>query len=120
MSVPPYFTPDSDTPPLAPETERRVVAEEVATVYATLRSAVFAGAILAVVVAAVFFFHAGETSALAWLALFAVGKLRYPRIGAYFADPDPSRRSAYWSRSVTRELYVTSAIWGLAPWMVLP
>jgi signal transduction histidine kinase/CheY-like chemotaxis protein len=120
MASSPFFVSEGDEPDLPPELERRVVAEEVATVYATLRGAVFAGVTLAAVMAAYFFLHLGSTSAIVWFAIFAAGKLRYPRVGAYYADAAPARRSVYWSRSVTRDLCVTSVIWGLAPWLLLP
>jgi signal transduction histidine kinase len=103
-----------------PDLETRVGAEQVATLYATIRGAVLTGSVMAVIIATLYYLQTGSGGALAWLAIFAAGKLRYPRIAAYFSDPRRAERSAHWGSVVTRELYVTSAIWGLAPWMLLP
>jgi len=103
-----------------PDLEARVEAEQVATLYATIRGAVAAGTAMAAIIATAYYLETGSTSILAWLGIFAAGKLRYPRIAAYFDDPRPAERSRHWSSVVTRELTITSAIWGLAPWMLLP
>jgi signal transduction histidine kinase len=62
----------------------------------------------------------GSHAILLWLALHLAGKLRYPVIAAYFKDPHAAERSRHWARVATRELLLTSSIWGLAPWLLLP
>lgn len=92
-----------------------------ATVFATLPSAVAAGLLLATVVAGTALFLQGVTAGLlVWYGAHIVQKLRYPRLAAYFSDPQAAERSHHWGRVVTRDLAASSAVWGLAPWMLLP
>lgn len=103
-----------------PDLDARVGAEQVATLYRTIRGAVATGTVMATVIATAYYLETGSVGALAWLAIFFAGKLRYPRIAAYFKDRRPGERSGHWASVITRELYLTSSIWGLAPWMLLP
>ena len=104
-----------------PATDPRVEREQVATVYATLPSATAADVLLAVIVAGAYYvLQDGRASALVWLGLHIVQTLRYPVLGAYFKDTGAAARSGHWSRVAVRELAINSAVWGLAPWMLLP
>ncbi|HEX9207008.1 MAG TPA: hybrid sensor histidine kinase/response regulator [Steroidobacteraceae bacterium] len=107
-------------PVVAPDLEARVEAEQVASLYGTIRGAVATGTVMAAIVAAAYYLQVGRWTILAWFGLFLAGKLRYPLIAAYFKDPQAAARSHHWAAVVTRELVISSTIWGLAPWMLLP
>jgi signal transduction histidine kinase len=107
-------------PSRRPDQDARVEAAQVATLYRTLPGATLAGTLLAVIVAGCYFVFLGSHAILLWLALHLAGKLRYPVIAAYFKDPRAAERSGHWARVATRELFLTSSIWGLAPWLLLP
>ncbi len=100
--------------------DARVEAAQVATLYRTLPGAMLAGTLLAVIVAGCYSAFLGSHAILLWLALHLAGKLRYPVITAYFKDARAAERSGHWARVATRELVMTSSIWGLAPWLLLP
>jgi signal transduction histidine kinase len=104
-----------------PAADPRVEREQVATVYATLPSATAADVLLSVLVAGSYYvLQGGKASALVWLGLHVAQTLRYPVLGAYFKDTGAAERSGHWSRVAVRELAINSAVWGLAPWMLLP
>jgi signal transduction histidine kinase/CheY-like chemotaxis protein len=107
-------------PSRRPVHDARVEAAQVATLYRTLPGATVTGTLLAVIVAGCYYVYLGSHAILLWLALHLAGKLRYPVIAAYFNDPRASERSGHWARIATRELLLTSSIWGLAPWLLLP
>ena len=107
-------------PPERQGVDPRVEAAQVATLYRTLPGATLTGTLLAVIVAGCYFVYLGSHAILLWLALHLAGKLRYPVIAAYFKDPRAAERSGHWARVATRELLITSSIWGLAPWLLLP
>lgn len=107
-------------PATAHDLEARVEAEQVAALYATIRGGVATGVVLAAVVAGTYYLHLGSPAIVLWLGIFLAGKLRYPLIAAYFKDPGGAERSHHWAAVVTRELFITSTVWGLAPWMLLP
>jgi len=98
---------------------RQVRGEQVAALFATLRSATLADVLLAVVVTAVFYMQLGQLSVLIWLGLHLAQTLRYPLLSAYFRDPEAAARSDHWGRLASRELLINSLVWGLAPWFFL-
>src|SRR5512137_2568909 len=111
---------DLARPSARPGQDSRVEAAQVATLYRTLPGATLTGTLLAVIVAGCYYVYLGSHAILLWLALHLAGKLRYPVIAAYFKDPRAAERSGHWARVATRELLLTSSIWGLAPWLLLP
>jgi signal transduction histidine kinase/CheY-like chemotaxis protein len=107
--------------PSVSPTDPRVEREQVAAVFATLPSAAVADTLLAVVVAGSFYFvQGGSMGTLAWFGIHVLQKLRWPTVRAYFDDPQAAERSRHWTRVATRDLAASSAVWGLAPWMLLP
>ena len=114
VAAPPVISTVSPTDP-------RVEREQVAAVFATLPSAAVADTLLAIVVAGSFYFvQGGSTSTLVWFGIHVLQKLRWPMVRAYFDDPHAGERSRHWAGVATRDLAASSAVWGLAPWMLLP
>lgn len=102
-------------------TDPRVEREQVAAVFATLPSAAVADSLLALVVAGSFYIvEGGGTSTLAWFGVHVLQKLRWPTVHAYFRDPHAAERSRHWAGVAARDLMASSAVWGLAPWLLLP
>lgn len=107
--------------PAVSPTDPRVEREQVAAVFATLPSAAVADTLLAIVVAGSFYLvEGGGTGTLAWFGIHVLQKLRWPAMRAYFDDPQAAGRSRHWAGVATRDLTASSAVWGLAPWMLLP
>ncbi|MDO9435643.1 hybrid sensor histidine kinase/response regulator [Hydrogenophaga sp.] len=104
----------------AESTQQRVLREQVAALYATSLSSTIADTVLAWCLCALFYWQLKNPLVFVWLGLHAIQVARYPRIGAYFRDPDAAQRSAFWAQRQWRELLYYSATWGLAPWLFMP
>lgn len=99
---------------------QRMLAEQVQAVYATIGSATLADIALALVVALVFYFSGSAGGlVLLWLLLHAMQDARYPLLGAYVRE-DPGADQRFWARRYAAELGINSAVWGIAPWLLLP
>jgi len=115
--TPPAAAPDTL---LDAETARRVLREQVVALHAITWSSTLAGTLLACALSAIFYWRLRDPMALVWLGLVFLQLLRYPQAAAYHTDPDAAQRSAHWARHKTRELFIYSSLWGLAPWLFMP
>lgn len=88
--------------------------------FATVREAAFADAVVAIVFAAIMYWQLREPLIAVWLALHLGKKLRVPLLTAYFRDPDAASRSEFWICRYSREALIYSCVWGLAPLLFLP
>jgi signal transduction histidine kinase/CheY-like chemotaxis protein len=101
-------------------TAQRVLREQVVSLYATLRSATVADALLAWTVGALFYWQLRSPWVLGWVGLHFLELLRYPSQAAYHRDPAAAERSAFWARRHWQEMVFFSCIWGALPWMMMP
>lgn len=100
--------------------DERVRRAQIDALFGTNRRARYAEILLAVGVTVFFSWHTGSPWAWLWLALRVIQFLRIRTTRDYLKDPDRHARSAIWSRGYVRAVAINSAIWGLAPWMVMP
>lgn len=106
--------------PLDAETTRRVLREQVATLYASVTSSTVADTLLAWTVAALFYWQLQNPLVLWWVGLHVLELLRYPSQTAYHRDLAAADRSGFWARRHWQEMVFYSCVWGAFPWMVMP
>ncbi len=114
------MTTKAPTAAVDPATARRMLREQVATLFATIKSATVADALLAWTVGALFYWQLRSPWVLGWLGLHLLELLRYPSQAAYHRDPAAAERSAFWARRHWQEMLFFSCIWGALPWMMMP
>ncbi len=114
------MTDQHPSPPIDAATAQRVLREQVASLFSTLKSATVADALLAWTVAALFYWQLRDPWVLGWVALHFLELLRYPSQAAYHRDPAAAERSAFWARRHWHEMLFFSCIWGALPWMMMP
>ena len=102
------------------DTARRVLREQVTSLYATSGSSTLADTLLAWALCAFFYWRLRDPMVLAWAGMHFLQLMRYPRMAAYHRDPHAAERSAFWARRQCQELFVYSTVWGLAPWFFMP
>jgi signal transduction histidine kinase len=107
-------------PSSAADLSARVLREQVASLYATVREAALADFVVAMVFAALMYWQTRDGNVLWWAGLHIAQAARMPLLLAYFRDPQAAARSAHWARVHARELLINSSVWGLAPWLFLP
>lgn len=101
-------------------TAQRVLREQVASLFSTLKSATAADALLAWSVGALFYWQLHDPLVLWWVGLHFLELLRYPSQAAYHRDPAAVDRSAFWAGRHWKEMAFFSCIWGALPWMMMP
>ena len=78
---------------LTPPQNPRILREQVSSLFATIREATFADAMVAMVFGAVMYWQLREPLILVWMGLHLGQTLRLPLLTAYFCDPDAPSRS---------------------------
>lgn len=97
-----------------------MLREQVATLFATTKSATVADALVAWTFGALFYWQLRDPWVLGWLGLHFLQLLRYPSQAAYHRDPAADNRSAFWASRHWKEMLFFSCIWGALPWMMMP
>ncbi len=101
-------------------TAQRVLREQVASLFATVKSATIADTLLAWTVGALFYWQLRDPWVLGWVGLHFLEVLRYPSQAAYHRDPAAAGRSAFWANRHWKEMLFFSCVWGALPWMMMP
>jgi signal transduction histidine kinase len=101
-------------------TAKRVLREQVASLFSTLKGSTVADALLAWTVGALFYWQLRSPWVLWWVGLHFLELLRYPSQAAYHRDPEAAERSAFWGRRHWQEMVFFSCVWGALPWMMMP
>lgn len=86
--------------------------KQVALLFATVREAAVADAMVAIVFAAIKYWQLRDPLIGVWLALHLGKKLRVHLLTAYYRDPDATSRSDFWVRRYSREALIYSYVWG--------
>lgn len=97
-----------------------MLREQVATLFATTKSATVADALVAWTFGALFYWQLRDPWVLGWLGLHFLQLLRYPSQAAYHRDPAADNRSVFWASRHWKEMLFFSCIWGALPWMMMP
>lgn len=102
--------------------EERVLREQVATLYASIRTGSLVQMGITTIFWIVFYIQLQNKAILVWAAIHFVQSLRVLiSLGhGYARDPDAASQSGLWERRHSREVFITGCIWGLAPWIFLP
>ncbi|WP_245901427.1 hybrid sensor histidine kinase/response regulator [Simplicispira suum] len=103
-----------------PATAQRMLREQVATLFATTKSATVADALVAWTFGALFYWQLRDPWVLGWLGLHFLQLLRYPSQAAYHRDPAADNRSVFWASRHWKEMLFFSCVWGALPWMMMP
>ena len=103
-----------------PDTDARVLREQVAMLYSTSLNSTIVGTLLACALAGLYYWRLHDPWALAWLALNFALILRRPLYAAFYADKDAANRSEFWAKRHYQLIFIYSFVWGLAPWMFMP
>lgn len=101
-------------------TAQRVLREQVASLFSTLKGSTVADALLAWTVGALFYWQLRSPWVLWWVGLHFLELLRYPSQAAYHRDPEAAERSTFWGRRHWQEMVFFSCVWGALPWMMMP
>ena len=112
--------PVAATLPADAATAKRVLREQVASLFATVGSATAADALLAWTVGALFYWQLRDPWVLGWVGLHFLELLRYPSQAAYHRDPVAAERSEFWASRHWKEMVFFSCVWGALPWMMMP
>jgi signal transduction histidine kinase len=97
-----------------------ILQEQVASAFASIRTAALTDRAVALAFSAIMFWYLREPLILAWLALHWSPVLRRSLWAAYFHDPQARARSAVWARRYCSAILIISCVWGLAPLLFLP
>ncbi|AVO40945.1 hybrid sensor histidine kinase/response regulator [Simplicispira suum] len=97
-----------------------MLREQVATLFATTKSATVADALVAWTFGALFYWQLRDPWVLGWLGLHFLQLLRYPSQAAYHRDPAADNRSVFWASRHWKEMLFFSCVWGALPWMMMP
>lgn len=97
-----------------------MLREQVATLFATTKSATVADALVAWTFGALFYWQLRDPWVLGWVGLHFLQLLRYPSQAAYHRDPAADNRSAFWASRHWKEMLFFSCVWGALPWMMMP
>lgn len=106
--------------PAAGDIEPRILRQQVAALYSTIRAATYADSAVAMLFGAIMYWQLRSPLILVWMVLHFYTVLRLPIITAYFRTPDAEINSPYWARLYCRELMLNSSVWGLAPLLFMP
>lgn len=106
--------------PLPPRIAERVVNARIDAIYATNPCGRGAELLLALGVFAFFYWNTRSPWAWLWLALWGAQYLRGRTAAEYLADPQRHQHAALWSRRYTWDVGISSALWGLGAWILVP
>jgi signal transduction histidine kinase/ActR/RegA family two-component response regulator len=101
--------------------DKRILTEQVESLLVTSQSVFYAGYLLAVAFAALFYWKTKQPSILAWLLLLNIWQIirmrasrKYARTPIELRDPGQAARGYCYGNAVT------STFWGLMPWLFFP
>jgi signal transduction histidine kinase len=102
--------------------EERVLREQVATLYASVRTGSLVQLGITTIFWIVFYIQLRNNAILVWAAIHFVQSVRVLiSLGqAYSRAPDAASQSRLWERRHSREVFISGCIWGMAPWVFLP
>ncbi|QEA14157.1 ATP-binding response regulator [Comamonas flocculans] len=112
----------STSAPAAPPSPyaEKVLREQVAMLYSTIRTATLGDFLLALAFGSAMYWQMRAWPILAWMLLHLYNTSRMPLLTAYFKDPQADQRLQHWADTYCRELRLNSLTWGLAPLLFLP
>lgn len=94
--------------------------EQVALLYANIRTATYGDSVVAMVFGLLMYWDAHKPVIFAWMAAHLYTVLRLPRVTAYFRDADAHANLEHWIRIYCDEIRYNSIVWGAAPLLFLP
>lgn len=109
-----------DTSTTNTELDALVIREQVASLFATIRTATYGDGIVAIVFGLLMYWQTQKIIIFVWMAAHFYTVLRLPVVTNYFKDKDSSAHIDYWINTYCRELRINSTVWGFAPILFLP
>lgn len=104
----------------AEEPDSRVLHEQVALVYASMRTALWADPLLATLFASILAWETRDIAIFGWLLLIYYHWSRVPALLRRFQDTERPRPATRWRDNYRRGTLLNSITWGLAPLFFLP
>ena len=124
MTIPLEFAATGFQPGIVAEPEsldKRILTEQIDSLLVTSRSVFFAGFLLAVAFAALYYWRTKQPSIFVWLLLLNVWQvIRLMASLRYAKTPIQLRNSEQAARGYCYGNAVTSTLWGLIPWLFFP